>query len=181
MCALCIVIGVCGAISNPLSYLGVAILLLGMVPLILLLFRKDNRQSYVNLAVAHANGQLKEAVGPRAEAINEGAIDLEQIIASLRQSTSKDINQDELIALAEGRLRRALELTIGTPAAYSFTRERADQQIDDDLAWLSEVRQHSERLLVASGPPDESDQHVRELKAIIAAREDALDELGLGS
>lgn len=153
--------------------------LLGCVPALLHVRRNRHRPKLNMLCVAANRGQLGQAIGPRAEQLNEGALDLEQIISSLRQDSADVLDRKGLMAQAKERFRRAFDLSLGAAAGYSLTREGADRQIEADLEWLRQARQHSEMLLLGSGHSEESLEHLHELKALVTAREDAIEELGL--
>lgn len=153
--------------------------LLGCVPAILHVRRNRHRPKLNMLCVAANRGQLSQAIGPRAEQLNEGALDLEQIISSLRQDSVDALDGKGLMRLAKERFRRAFDLSLGAAAGYSLTREGAELQVDADLEWLRQVRQHSEKLLLSPAQSGESLEHLHELEAQVAAREEAIEELGL--
>lgn len=154
-------------------------ILLGFVPAILHARRTRHRPKLNWLAVAANRGQLAQAIGPRAAELNEGALDLEQIITMLRQGGDDALDRKGLMNVAKERFRRAFDLSLGAAAGYSLTREAAERQIEADLAWLRQVRQHSEKLLLSSDQSEESLEHLHELEALVAAREEAIEELGL--
>ncbi len=154
-------------------------LALGLIPGVVHSRKTRHRVKLSGLLLASRRGHLSEAIGPRAEQLNEAALDLEQIITTLRQGGDEALDRKGLMAQAKERFRRAFDLSLGAAAGYSLTREGAEEQIEADLAWLRQVRQHSEKLLLSSDQSEESLEHLHELEALVAAREEAIDELGL--
>ena len=154
-------------------------ILLGCIPAMLHARRNRHRPKLNWLVVAANRGQLAQAIGLRAEQLNEGALDLEQIVNTLRQNFSATIDSKQLAAQAKDRFRRAFDLSLGAAAGYSLTREGAERQIEADLEWLRQVRQHCEKLLLSPVQSGESLEHLHELEALVAAREEAIAELGL--
>ncbi len=179
LAALLVFIGSMGQPSAAGVVVPVFSILLGSTPAMLHALRNRHRPKLNWLVVAANRGQLPQAIGPRAEQLNEGALDLEQIVNALRQDFSATIDCRHLSAQAKERFRRAFDLSLGAAAGYSLTRDGAERQIDADLEWLRQVRQHSEKLLLSPSQSEESREHLHELEALVAAREEAIEELGL--
>ncbi|MCC7433601.1 MAG: hypothetical protein IT363_02880 [Methanoregulaceae archaeon] len=159
--------------------LGALFAVAGSVPMALHHHRNHRRVKLSGLVLASRRGHLSEAIGPRAEQLNEAALDLEQIVNSLGQGGADTLDRKRLIARSNERFRRAFDLALGAAAAYSYTREGAERQIDADLEWLRQVRQHTEKLLLSPDQSEESLENLHELEALVAAREEAIEELGL--
>lgn len=167
--------GPLGALLSILASAGISALPLKQ------LWARRGRPSMSPLIGAGVRGHLAEAIGPRANQLNEAAIDVEQILLLLKKTRDYGIDVAALEKATEMRMRRMVELTVGAPAIYNLSREQAEVQIDADGAWLSRARILVEKLGATAEPPALEDPLLLDFEELVSARDEAVDELQLRS
>lgn len=123
-------------------------------------------------------GKLAEALGEDAPRLAQAATDWEQAEALLPFVGYETSFTDSIRQAGESRMRRMLDLTVAPPGRFGLTFEQARQCIEGDAAWLAEVR----RLVEASRAevrPQGDDDTLGHLRAMVQAREEAVEELRL--
>jgi len=153
-----------------------AISMAGWIPLGLHMRKSRNEVRIAAKGFAGSVKHWERKLGAHAQQLEEAAIDLEQIEAFATQ-TSLDADQiKRLSKAASARLWRMFELTVAAPARYGLTREQAVERIAEDGQWIADLRSLVERS-TNTNPALDLDNSLAELRAIVDAREEAIEEL----